>query len=66
MNLTCPKCLSEAVIRLDVGDGETLTCDHCEESYTTAEIRAVVDGWSKLLPWLESHPARTEAAAATV
>jgi hypothetical protein len=26
-------------------------------------VRLLVDGWAKLLPWLEAHPARKEDAA---
>ncbi len=59
MNLICPRCMSEAVVRLDLDDGDTLTCHECDESYTVAEVDALVAGWTRLLPWLLTHPART-------
>lgn len=58
MDVTCPKCLCEAAVTLDVTDGDTLTCPDCSESYTVADIEALVEGWAKLLPWIKSHPAR--------
>lgn len=63
MNLICPKCLCEEVIRLDLCDGDTLTCGGCDAEYSAGDVRAMVDGWVKLLPWIEAHPARTETAA---
>lgn len=58
MELTCPKCLSNEVIRLDLTDGDTLTCSGCDEEYSLADVEAVVASWSKMLPWLRCHPAR--------
>ena len=63
MNLICPKCLEVATVRLDLDDGDTLTCTGCEESYSVDTVRQMVEGWAKLLPWLAQHPARVEAAA---
>lgn len=62
MNVTCPKCLSEASVRLDVSDGDTLTCADCNEEYTVADVEAVIESWSRLLPWIKSHPARQQPA----
>jgi hypothetical protein len=71
MMVTCPKCLTEgATVTLDLDDGDTLRCQECEESYSVADVEAVVACWSKLLPWLRAHPARVPecgpAAAAKV
>jgi hypothetical protein len=66
VNVICPKCLDpDAVVRLNVADGDTLTCGGCEEEYSAARVREMVASWAKVLPWIEAHPARTEAAAAT-
>lgn len=59
MNVICPKCLEEAAVTLDLNDGDTLHCPECDEEYTVAAVRGLVDSWAKLLPWLEAHPART-------
>ncbi len=66
MNVICPKCLDpDAVVRLDVSDGDALTCGGCEEEYSATAVREMVDSWAKVLPWIEAHPARTEATATT-
>jgi hypothetical protein len=63
--ILCPRCLDESNgVRLDIVDGDTLTCD-CGEEYTVAAIRDLIDGWLAILPWLEAHPAR-QLDAATV
>ncbi|VTU02456.1 unnamed protein product [Gemmataceae bacterium] len=62
--VTCPKCLSEAAVSLDLDDGDTLRCPECDEAYSVAEVVAVIQSWSKLLPWLLSHPARTPECSA--
>lgn len=64
MKVICPKCLADEIVRLDVCDGDTLTCGGCDEEFSVADLRRLVDSWAKLLPWLESHPARTEETAA--
>lgn len=58
MNVMCPKCLSETCVKLDVTDGDTLSCPDCEEEYTVADVEALVESWGRLLPWIRSHPAR--------
>jgi hypothetical protein len=63
LNVFCPRCLAEETQRLDLDDGNTITCTGCEETYTVEDVRLLVDGWAKLLPWLEAHPARKEDAA---
>lgn len=64
MNVICPRCMKEETVTVDVADGDTLHCNGCDEEFTVADVRAVVEGWSKLLPWLEAHPARVEQPAA--
>lgn len=64
-DLICPKCLSESAVRLDIADGDTLSCPECDGEFTVADVEQLVVCWSKLLPWLKSHPARQlEALAA--
>lgn len=61
----CPKCMRpDATVRLNVNDGDTLTCFECDEEFTVSDVRTLVDSWAKLLPWLESHPARAESVVA--
>lgn len=60
MKVICPKCLEEAAVSLDLTDGDTLACPECDETYSAATVRELVDGWAKLLPWIEAHPARQE------
>jgi hypothetical protein len=66
VNLICPKCLNEETVRLNLDDGDTLTCTGCDEEYTVGDVAALVASWAPLLKWLQSHPARQSAAAATV
>ncbi|WP_439624038.1 hypothetical protein [Gemmata sp.] len=64
MMVTCPKCLDEANVTVDLDDGDTLRCQECEEVYSVADVEAVVACWAKLLPWLRAHPARVPECAA--
>lgn len=64
MSVVCPKCLSESQVAVNVEDGESLYCPECEENYTVTEVRELLDSWKAILPWLEAHPARAEAALA--
>lgn len=64
MNAICPKCLADETIRVDVNDGDTLTCAGCDEEFTVSDLETLFESWATLLPWLKSHPARTAEAAA--
>ncbi len=67
MNLICPRCMSEETIRLDLTDGDTMTCGGCDEEFTVDAVADLVASWSRVLPWLRCHPARqtdTQAAGA--
>jgi hypothetical protein len=48
---------------LDLADGDTLSCPECDETFTVADVEALVASWSKLLPFLCSHPARQQQPA---
>lgn len=61
MNVVCPKCLSESAVSVDVADGESLHCPECSEDYNLSEVIDVIESWSRVLPWLKSHPARQQA-----
>ena len=44
--LSCIKCGSnENVIKLDLDDGDTLTCTGCEEDYSIEEVREHCTAW---------------------
>ena len=59
METMCPRCLERnATVTLDLADGDTLHCNDCDEEFTVADVEALVESWSKLLPWLKQHPAR--------
>lgn len=63
-DLICPRCMTASAIRLDLADGDTLHCPECEEEFTVADVESLVNCWSRLLPWLKSHPARVPTCAA--
>lgn len=63
--VVCPKCMAEASVKLDVNDGDTLSCPECEEEYSLSDVEAVVESWAALLPWLKAHPARQVVQAGT-
>jgi hypothetical protein len=59
MNAICLKCLDpDAVLKLDLADGNTISCESCNEEFSVIDVRRVLDGWAKLLPWLEANPVR--------
>lgn len=63
MELVCPKCLSVEIIKLDLDDGDTLTCGGCDETYQADDVAHLVEGWLKVLPWIRQHPARVRQEA---
>jgi hypothetical protein len=58
MFLVCPKCTVKGVIRLDLDDGDTLTCMECDEGFSFNDVKAMIASWGPIIPWLDSHPAR--------
>lgn len=60
--LMCPKCaVLGGIIRLDLDDAETFSCDDCDETFTADDVRDLVDaarGWERMLAWVEKCPAR--------
>jgi len=68
-DLICPKCMAiDATVRLDLDDGETLTCDSCVEMFSLADVREMIDGitraWAVMAAWVETCPARAKAVGA--
>ena len=61
MNTICPNCLEVATQRIDLDDGDTVTCTGCEEEYSVDQVRRLIESWGPLLGWLDSHPARAVA-----
>lgn len=59
--MTCPRCLTATSVRLDLDDGETLTCPDCEETFTVGNIQSIIESWTRVLPWLLTHPGRAVA-----
>lgn len=39
MKTICPKCLADEVIRVNLDDGDTLTCSGCDEEFTAGDLR---------------------------
>jgi hypothetical protein len=56
--VVCPKCLAESNVKIDVNDGDTLTCPECEEEYSLTDVVNLIETWKPILPWLLAHPAR--------
>ena len=63
MNLTCPRCMKDEIVRVDINDGNTLTCAGCDETYTLDEVRDMIDQWQEIMPWLMAHPDRKQELA---
>lgn len=62
MTTICPRCGEDVCIRLDLHDGDQLTCTGCESEYTVSQVREMVEAWGPLLAWLDAHPARQQQA----
>ena len=58
MNTICPKCLEDATQRIDLGDGDTVTCTGCDEEYSVDAVRKLIASWGPLLGWLDAHPSK--------
>ena len=66
MTVTCIKCGASGNVSVDVECGAALYCGECEESYTVADVEAVMNEWGVILPWLKSHPAQQQTPACRV
>jgi hypothetical protein len=56
MTLHCILCGADAAIKLDLADGETLTCPECGDDFAIADVQERVDQWSKALKWIATMP----------
>lgn len=62
MNVPCIKCGDCGCVTISV-ESPTCVCSNCDAEYGADEIRTVIAAWSRLLPWLEAHPARVKVEA---
>jgi hypothetical protein len=64
--MICPRCMERTTCRVDVTDGNSITCDSCAEGFTAQDLAELVESWAKVLPWLAAHPARQQAGTVQV
>ena len=64
MQLYCPCCREPgANVSLSLVDGDTFTCQECDETFTRADVAAVISAaanWMKVLAWADDCPAHKE------
>jgi hypothetical protein len=61
--LPCPKCGQDAAVAVhldDLGADDCCRCAGCEEAFSLADVRAVVERWAPVLRWLATCPAVPE------
>ena len=57
MNIRCLLCGSaEGARRLDLDHLRTISCDQCDESFTTDDLRAHIEQARRLLAWIDAAP----------
>lgn len=61
MTTVCPKCMLDCYIVVRIDDGDTVRCEECEEEYSVADVRAMIESWGPLLAWFDAHPSRRPA-----
>lgn len=58
VKICCPACMdSDATVTVDLRTGQNFVCSDCNAEFTLENIQDVIQSWSKILPWLNSHPA---------
>lgn len=58
MKLPCPKCgEQEAMIQLDLDDGQTCSCRECDDEFSLDDVREFIGRWAKMIAWIETMPA---------
>jgi hypothetical protein len=60
MDIPCIKCGATDSVMVSIDTGEDFHCSGCDETYTLDDVKLLLGVWSKILPWLEDHPARKE------
>ena len=56
MILHCVLCGEEAEIRLNLTDGETLSCPACGEDFAVSDVEERLEEWHKALAWIKTFP----------
>jgi uncharacterized protein (DUF983 family) len=51
----CPKC-GDDTVTVQLADVSQLHCTGCEEDLDLDDIRALVEGWGRVLAWLDTAP----------
>lgn len=64
MEVPCIKCGDTGCVRINLEDDE-LHCTSCDEAFTVEDVQKVVSAWSRMIPWLEAHPARQQSPSLT-
>lgn len=55
--IRCLHCGEWNTTRIDADDLCKFACTACDNETTAEEARALVDGWSRMLAWIETAPA---------
>jgi hypothetical protein len=55
--VACIRCGERDSVTLAVDDMSQFYCGSCDEGFTAADVRGLIDGWRPLLAWLETAPA---------
>lgn len=68
MGVVCIKCWHEdAIVKLHLDGTNEFECNECGEMFTCGEVRekldAMVNGWGRVLKWVETAPVSEEATA---
>lgn len=57
IQLPCPRCGEpDANLLLHLVDGESFTCQECDEEFTAADVRGLLARWAPVLAWLDKMP----------
>ena len=58
--LPCPMCgdvKARIALRLArLGDGDEIRCEECDAEFGLAEIRDLIEKWSKVIAWVDAIP----------
>ena len=55
--VSCPRCAQEGGVQVKLDD-LSFTCAECSEDFTVADVRAMLDAWTRVLDWVELAPAK--------
>ena len=57
--LRCPKCSEAASIQMDLDNMDVLTCRSCEDEFSLADVREMIDQaqrWQRVLAFIDTAP----------